>query len=170
MVEEHPKATLTWRKTTWKYETLYTLMGWKNVLGKEDLPSEYTDRGPHFWEVDNKIRISNNRPKSYYADRDNLADVWVPPKLYPGQSLTEDDFEKLIHHLRRACEWLRRVKRKVSESEEIVVELDPLPDPEPYDSSVAFDDGTVIAKNPTLLERVERILHGWNTEESKEVK
>jgi hypothetical protein len=183
MAEEHPKhglshdgknkkqATLTWRKTTWRYETLYTLTGWENVLTKEDLPFEYTDRGPHFWEVGNKIHISNNRPKSDYAD---LADRWVVPELYLGQSLLEYDFEKLIPHLRKACEWLRRVKQKVSESEEIVVELEPLPDPvpppdpEPYDPSVAFDDGAVIDKKPTLLERAERILHGWNTEESKE--
>jgi len=66
------------------------------------------------------------------------------------------------------------VKLKVSESEEIVVELDPLPDPVPppasteYDPSVAFDDGVVIDKKQTLLERVERILHGWNKETTKE--
>jgi hypothetical protein len=155
MAEEHPKATLIWRKTTWKRETLYTLIGWKNVLSKGDLPAEYTDRGPHFWEAGDTIYISDNKPKSYYA---NKADRWTVPELYPGQSLREHDFEHLIHHLRRACEWLRRVKRKVSESEEIVVELDPLPDPEPCVPSVASDDGTVVTKKPTLSERVARML------------
>jgi len=103
MAEEHPKATFTWRKTTWKHETLYTLTGWEGVLKRDELPYEYTDRGPHFWEVGNKIHISNNRPRSYYVERANLADRWVVPELYPGQSLTEDDFKKLIPHLRSAC-------------------------------------------------------------------
>lgn len=173
-LEHHPKATLTWRKTIWKSATMYTLMGWENVLTKEDLPYEYIDYGPHFWEAGNKIYISNNRPKSYYADKADMAERYVVPELYIGQMLQEKDFDNLIKHLRRACRQLHKLKQKVSESEEIVVELEPLPDPvpppdpEPYDPSVAFDDGEVIDKKPTLLERVERILHGWNTEESKE--
>jgi hypothetical protein len=151
MAEEHLKATLIWRKTTWKRETLYTLIGWENVLSKDDLPAEYTDRGPHFWEAGDTIYISDNKPKSYYANTADPADRWTVPELYPGQSLREHEFEHLIHHLRRACEWLRRVKLKVGESEEIVVELDPLPDPEPYAPSV-------VAKKATLSERVARML------------
>ena len=118
MAEEHPKATLTWRKTTWNYETMYTLMGWKNVLSKEDLPPEYTRwSASRFWADDDKIRIPGKR-----------SDVrCIPSELHRGQVFIERDFVKLIDHLRLACEWLRRVKQVVGESEEIVTELVPSP-------------------------------------------
>ena len=161
MAEEHPKATFTWRKTEWKYDRVYTLMGWENVLGKEDLPYEYLDIGPHFWEVGDRIYIHDD-PASRRCGK--LSRPCVPSELYIGQVIREDSFGKLVHHLREACRRLRKLRVVVSNSYEIVVELDPLPDPVPppdpgpHDPSVAFDDGVVIAKKPTLLERVRRMI------------
>ncbi len=169
MAEEHPKATLTWRKTEWKRGTVHTLLSWENVLRKEDLPYEYTDVGPHFWDTGDKIHIGSSDCGRFNA----FSGYCIPCELYRGQIFGEEAFNRLLKYLQRSCRQLKRAELKVSESEEVVVEIEPEPEPEPvipddYDPSVAFDDGAVIDKKPTLLERVERILHGWNTEESKE--
>ena len=147
---EHPKATLIFRKTVWKHDTLYTLLGWENVLSKGDLPPEYIDwNAPRFWAEENRIRIPDCRggPLSKH----------VPQTLYQGQVFDEDGHVELVRYLRMACEWLQRVKRKVGEAEEIVLYLVPPPSVPPCDQSVAFDKGKGI-KKPTLLER---LLGSW---------
>ena len=118
MAEERPPSTLTWRKTVWKRETLYTLLSWENVLCKEELPPEYVNWGaPRFWADDNdKIQI----PVQHQHEN-----IHIPTELYRGQVFTEVNYTRLVSYLRSACEWLRRVKPKVGEAEEVVVELVP---------------------------------------------
>ena len=152
MAEEHPKATFTWRKTTWKNETLYTLMGWENVLSKEDLPPEYTEwNTARFWAVGDKIRIPGKR--------DGLRSA-IPQELCRGQVFVECDYAQLTGHLLLACEWLRRTKLKVSESEEIVMEIEALPNIFERHTipTVVHDTEVVVIGKPTLLERVRRMI------------
>jgi len=158
MAGEHPKATFTWRKTTWKYNTLYTLTGWEGVLKRDELPYEYLNFGSAaFWATGSEICCVD------------LHNIMTPPTLRVGSVLREVDFVIFKAYVAAASNNLHDVRLKVGESEEIVVEVEPSPpDPSNYDPSVAFDDGVVIDKKPTLLERVERILHGWNKETAKE--
>jgi len=175
--EVHKNATFTWRKTMWTSGEMYVLLGWKNVLSKNELPHEYTEYGPHFWEAGDKIYISYNSTATgnrHLIERfKQSSSSYIPPELYQGQLFTKTGFVALIHHLRRSCGQLRDLRLKISESEEIVTELIPLPDPKPQEPPVAPEETVeeeVSGPKPSFLERVEHVLHGWNKQTVRERK
>jgi len=113
------KATLRWRKLC---ET-YTLLGWDNVHQRGDLPFEYTNGpGAKFWYV--PPVVAGNVP---YVEHIRLGTISEDHSGYVrimlGSVLFEEDHVKLIAYMKDAAERLSRIKKEVTASKEITVEV-----------------------------------------------
>jgi len=102
------KATLKWRKT----RAGYTLLEFNNVLLKEKLPVEYTNRhGPKYWHYAPGINDI-----VYYADSRER-------KIAVGMVLSPDEWEYVMKVLVDAGERLADVRNMVEAGEEITLQV-----------------------------------------------
>jgi len=113
------KATFRWRKTV----ATYTLLGWDNVLMRDELPFEYTNGpGPKFWYVPPVVA-----GKVAYVEHIRLGTLSEDHSGYVrimrGSVLFEDDHDKLIAYLKSAAERLSLLKKEIAESKEITDEV-----------------------------------------------
>jgi hypothetical protein len=112
-------ATLRWRKLC---ET-YTLLGWDNVLMRDELPFEYTNApGPKFWYVPPVVvgkvaYVEHIRLGSKSEDHSGYV------RMMLGSVLFEEDHDKLVVYLKEAAKRLSRIRAELESAEEITVEV-----------------------------------------------
>jgi len=113
------KATFRWRKLC---ET-YTLLGWDNVLMRDELPAEYTNGpGPKFWYV--PPVVAGNVPYNEHIrlgviDKNHSGYA----RLMLGSVIFEKDHDKLITYLKGAAKRLSCIRLELESAEEITVEV-----------------------------------------------
>lgn len=113
------KATLRWRKLC---ET-YTLLGWDDVLMRDDLPFEYTNGpGSKFWYVptvaDGKVAYAEHI-RLGVIDENHSGYV----RLMIGSVIFEEDHEKLITYLMDAANRLSQIRLEFKLAKEIIDEV-----------------------------------------------
>jgi hypothetical protein len=113
------KATLRWRKLC---ET-YTLLGWDNILMRDELPFEYTNTpGAKFWYVPPTVA-----GKVAYVEHIRLGakseDHSGYVRLMLGSVLFHEDRDKLIVYLKEAAKRLSGIRSELESAEEITVEV-----------------------------------------------
>lgn len=113
------KATFRWRKLC----DTCTLLGWDNILMRDELPFEYTNApGPKFWYVPPVVA-----GKVAYVEhiRLGLTDEnhsgYV--RLMIGSVILAEDYDKLITYLKSAGERLSWLLVELESAEEITVEV-----------------------------------------------
>ena len=113
------KATFRWRKTV----ATYTLLGWDNVLMRDELPFEYVNGpGPKFWYVPPVVagKVAYNehiRLGTLSEDHSGYVRIMI------GSVLFVDDHDKLIAYLKYAAERLHILNEAIAESKEITDEV-----------------------------------------------
>ena len=150
--ENNTKATLMWRKIPGKREMMFILVGWENVMRKEDLPAVYTRYGPHFWE------------ESSWEEGDSIhIGGHIYHDLYVGMAFNRVKYDKLYHYLDMACIRLKELKYALNESERIVWNLGPSQDfPITRTEEFDFDEKEVNVEESAYHKRLTRAIHGLN--------
>lgn len=113
------KATFRWRRLC----STYTLLGWDDVLMRDDLPFEYTNApGSKFWHVPPELVGKVTYPEHIRLGIINENHSGYV-RLMIGSVILAEDYDKLITYLKSAAERLSGLLADLESAEEITVEV-----------------------------------------------
>lgn len=105
-------ATFRFRKTIVDGKPQYNLLDWHNVQNLEDLPNEYFDHYPYFWQ--------DTKGNYIFLFESLSLDITAKPGR---KTLSQDDFSYFVEQAKIAGERLTKINRRLRQPKDVEFEI-----------------------------------------------
>ena len=110
-------ATFRFRKTMVKGVPFFTLLDWHNVCDFWDLPNEYTNSNPCFWQYADLLKLNESLLHIRFAEM-NLIHARGKPLLFD-----HDEFQYFNKQAKIAGERLTKINRELRQPKDVEFEI-----------------------------------------------